>query len=117
MQNTWKVVGIVLIVVLAVLLAGGAGMMGFAGMMGRGGYGAMMGGYGFSPLGGILALVFRTLILAGVVLLIVWLVRKSGTRILSTNVPESPLAILDMRYAKGEINKDQFDSMKKDLGV
>ena len=28
---------------------------------------------------------------------------------------ETPLSILKKRYAKGEITKDQFDEMKKDL--
>ncbi len=29
---------------------------------------------------------------------------------------ESPLDILEKRYAKGEISKEEFDKMKKDLG-
>jgi len=32
----------------------------------------------------------------------------------STN-PESPLKILKNRYASGEIDKDEFESMKKEL--
>lgn len=65
MNNTATVVGIVLVVVLVVLLIGGAGMMGFGmtlaphasagvgpGMMG--GFGAP--GFGYNPLGAILSL-------------------------------------------------------------
>lgn len=40
------------------------------------------------------------------------------------NLPQSisydnknPLQILQERYAKGEINREQFESMKRDLGV
>jgi len=29
--------------------------------------------------------------------------------------PESPLKILQKRYASGEIDKDEFESMKKEL--
>ena len=50
---------------------------------------------------------------------IVWLVlNRSNTyrgqnKTNSTN--ESPIDILKKRYAKGEINKEQFEQMKKDL--
>lgn len=31
--------------------------------------------------------------------------------------PETPLEILKKRYARGEITKEDFDRMKKDLGT
>lgn len=123
MQNVGTVLGIVLVVVLVVLLVGGAGMMGFGGlgmMGGYGGYGGMMGGYGgygFNPLGSILSLVFWALIIGGVVLLVVWLARNAGRTALGASTGESPLDILKARYAKGEITKEQFDAIKRDLGA
>jgi putative membrane protein len=32
-------------------------------------------------------------------------------------MPESPLDILKRRYALGEITKEQFEQMKKDIGI
>ncbi len=121
MRNTGTVLGIIIIVMLVLFLLGGAGMMGF-GMMGpgmMGGYGGygMHGfgpqfGYGFNSLGGILSLVFWALIIAGVVLLVIWLVRSSGG---ATSLANPAMDILKARYAKGEITKEQFDAMKRDL--
>jgi putative membrane protein len=51
---------------------------------------------------------------------IIWLVaslvgrsRRGDNKLHST---ESPMEILKKRYAKGEINKEQFEQMKRDLG-
>jgi len=128
MQKTGTVLGVILVVVLVVLLLGGAGMMGFGGfgtggmMGGYGGYGGMMGGYGpqgfgFNPIGTILSLVFWALIIGGVVLLVVWLARNGGRTTLGASAGEIPLDILKARYAKGEITKEQFDAIKRDLGA
>ena len=115
MQNTTTVLVIVLVVLLAVLLIGGFGMMGF-GMMGGGMMNGMMGsyGYGYNPLGAILSLVSWGLIIGGIVLLGVWLARNLGK---TTSSGGAPLDILKARYAKGEITKEQFDAIKRDLGV
>ena len=125
MNNTATVVGIVLVIVLAVLLIGGAGMMGFdmmgPGMMGGyGGMGGMMGGFGaqgfgYNPIGMILTLVFWVLIIAGIVLLVVWLVRNTGRAGLSASSGDPALDILRARYAKGEITKEQFEEMRRTL--
>jgi putative membrane protein len=76
----------------------------------------MMGwGYGMGWLGPV----FMIIILVAVVLLIVFLVRgisSSGGH--GTHNPvtgDSALDILKKRYARGEINKDEFEEKKKDL--
>lgn len=117
MNNTGTTVGIVLIVVLVVLLLSGAGMMGF-GMMG--GYGGMMGGFGaqafgFNPGWAILSLVFWALIIAGIVLVVVWLFRNAGRTGLSASSSDPALELLKTRYAKGEITKEQFEEMRRTL--
>jgi putative membrane protein len=124
-KNTGTILGVILVVVLVVLLLGGAGMMGFGfgagGMMGGyGGYGGMMGGYGgygFNPIGAILSLVFWALIIGGIVLLVVWLARNAGRTTFGASAGNAPLDILKARYAKGEITKEQFDAIKRDLGA
>ncbi len=122
MQNTTTVIIIVVAIVLVLLLLGGVGMMGFGGFgMGPGmmnGNGMMGGygyGYGFNPLGMILSLVSWALIIGGIVLLVVWFVRNSGKATSASS--QAPLDILKARYAKGEITKEQYDAIKRDLGV
>lgn len=117
MQNTGTVIAIVLIVVVLVVLLGGVGMMGFGGF-GMGGMMGNIGGFGFNPVGAILSFVFWALVIAGAVLLVVWLVRSlAGGSFTSTAATgPSPLDILKMRYARGEITKEQFEEMRRDLG-
>ena len=74
----------------------------------------MMGWWGFPVLGGIGMLLFWFLLIGGIVWLVQSLVR--GTRA-GTPPDESPLEILKRRYAKGEITKEQFEQMKRDLGL
>ena len=50
---------------------------------------------------------------------IVWMIINQSNRNRSQNQvnpqTESPIDIVKKRYAKGEITKEQFDQMKKDL--
>ena len=75
----------------------------------------MMGG-GMGWFGMIFMLVFWGLIIAGVVLLIKWLVQNTGSNRSSVAATDSKaMDILKQRYARGEIARDEFESMKKDL--
>ena len=72
----------------------------------------MMDGYGYG-MGGmeILAIIFWILILVGLILLIKYLWEGAGAK----GAHESAIEILKKRYAKGEINKEEFEEKKKDL--
>ncbi len=97
--------------VAAVLLLGllGAGMMMGPGMMG-------WGGYGFGPWWGILGMVFWVLIILGAVLLLAWIFRQGQPAGVGPGPSANrPLDILRERYARGEITKEQFDQMRRDL--
>ncbi|MCL5073467.1 MAG: SHOCT domain-containing protein [Actinobacteria bacterium] len=77
----------------------------------------MMGffGGGLGILGMILSFIFFVAIIIGIIFLIVWLVRRasySGESIQKTN---EAIEILKGRYAKGELTKEQYDNMKKEL--
>jgi putative membrane protein len=115
MENTTKVLAIVLMGLLALLLFAGFGMMGF-GMMGPGMMSRMMSGFdyghGFNPFRMILGLAFWALIMGGVTLLVVYLVRNAKSFSRSSELPTD---ILKARYARGEITKEQFDTIKRDL--
>lgn len=101
------VVGAVALVVLLLGLLGG-GMMG-AGMMG-------WSGMGFSPLWWIFMMLFWVLIVAGGVVLVIWLIRQAqqeGAGAAPT--ANRPLDILRERYARGEITREQYAEMRRDL--
>ncbi len=72
------------------------------------GYGHMMG-----PWGGGIVMWLLMLVLVGV--LVYLLVKGSGAGGFGVTSRETPLDILKKRYARGEITKEQFDEMKKDL--
>jgi putative membrane protein len=75
----------------------------------------MMGwGYGMGWFGMIFMAIFWIALIIGVIFLIrwVWLSTAKGR----TSVEESPLEILKRRYARGEINKEEFEQKRKDLG-
>lgn len=72
--------------------------------------GGHMGGFGH---GGFFMWIFIVLA-AGIVLFIVWdrlLKDRNG----STELESKALEVLKERYAKGEISKQKFESMKKDI--
>ena len=75
----------------------------------------MMGwGYGRGWFGTILMAVFWIVLIAGIIFLLRWLWVLIGKKGRGTS-EESPLETLKRRYAKGEINKEEFDQKKKDL--
>jgi putative membrane protein len=103
------VIGAIVVVVLLLVLLGGGWMMG-PGMMGY------YGRFGYSPWMGIVMLLFWVLVIGGIAWLVVWLVRQgppghagagpSGAR---------PLDILRERYARGEITREQYEEMRREL--
>ena len=72
---------------------------------GYGGWGNMMGYLG----GGIMTILFW----GAVIYFIVWLVRNNRTN--ETDSSKKALDILKERYAKGEMDKKEFEEKKKDL--
>lgn len=77
--------------------------------------GGMMGYGGWGLFGGIIGLVFNLLILVGIVLLVVWAVKRfTGNN--SSPTSQSPREILQARYARGELTREQYQQMLSDLG-
>jgi putative membrane protein len=75
------------------------------------GPGMMWGGGGMGWFGGIFMIIFWGLVIVGLIMLIRWLAMTPK----STRTEESALDILKRRYARGEINKEEFEAKKKDL--
>jgi putative membrane protein len=73
-------------------------------------------GFGWAILGAIIMVIFWV----AVIWLIVWAIKRASHHTYSnyppgTTGPMTPLDIAKERYAKGEITKEQFDEIKKNL--
>ncbi len=69
---------------------------------------------GFGILGGIFSIIVFVFIVLLIVMIIRWIARGSRGRGMGMMWKNS-LNILKERYAKGEITKEEFDRVKKDL--
>ncbi len=49
------------------------------------------------------------------IILLIYFLVKNNSQIKDGQSAESPMEILKKRYAKGEITKEQFEEMKKDI--
>lgn len=74
----------------------------------------MMYGYQGGMMWMVLGLVFWVAVIAGIVLLVLWIVGKSG-RGKQPQTEETALELLKKRYVRGEITKEQYEEMKKDI--
>jgi putative membrane protein len=78
-------------------------------------------GFGFGGLGIVYMFIFWVAIIG----LAVWLLSRLFPRETSntstrgtwrqTETPQSPLDIIQQRYARGEISKDEYEEMRRDL--
>jgi len=84
--------------------------------MGGGMFGGSFGSFGL--MGGLIGLLLNIAILVGFVLLVVWAVQKfsgSGSRSSQVGQSSSAREILDMRYARGELTRDEYQTMLGDI--
>ncbi len=85
-------------------------------------YGWGWNGDGAGLIGMTIMMIFWLAIVVGIVFLVAWLVRQSGqtghtggTAAGPEGSHETPLDIIKSRYARGEIDKAEFEEKKKDL--
>ncbi len=82
----------------------------------------MMHGFGFSEYGWIwmiLNWVITVVVIVGIIWFIIWAVRRAGSTgrssLITGSGPQSPREILQSRYARGEITREQYLEILEDL--
>lgn len=88
--------------------------------------GGMMGGFGggYSLIGMLLNLVITLVVIGGLVWLVIWAVRQFSSNGQGSGLSgqdnrkrgETPREIVEKRYARGEITREQYQEMLSDLG-
>ncbi len=111
---------LVLLPVLAVLfmtpmMSSGIGIMGNS-EAGGSGWGIMGGG---SWWGWLLMLLFWILLVGGIALVVTWALRRNNPDSGSAGSATSgdALELLNHRYARGEIDKEQYEQIKRDISA
>lgn len=69
---------------------------------------------------GIVMMIFGLLVFAGIILLAIWAIARftGSDRLRPSNAsssPDDPLTILQRRYARGEIGRDDYERIRSDL--
>jgi uncharacterized membrane protein len=103
----------------------GSGMMGSMPMMGWGIHGRRgIGGYGGfagTMRGGawsfFIGRIVMWIVILGIIGVVIWLIVRTQkqSRTSGASQGESPLGIAKRRYAKGEISREEFENLKRDL--
>jgi putative membrane protein len=76
----------------------------------------MMGwGFGMGWLGLVMMGLFWVLVIVLIIFFIRWLLTSGGSRGPDSKAEDSAVEILKKRYARGEINREEFEEKKKDL--
>jgi putative membrane protein len=79
--------------------------------------GGMMHGFGFGGMGlfgGWIGLIINLAIIIGIVILVVWAVKRFTSGNVSSS-GQNPREIVQARYARGELTRDQYQQMLSDL--
>ena len=58
---------------------------------------------------------FFWILIMALIIVLIWTNTRETNKYIPFDGKETAMDILKMRYANGEITKDQFDQMKKDL--
>lgn len=75
----------------------------------------MMGNWGMGWFGGIFMIVFWILVVVGLIFIVKWLMHTEEKGKEDSEIGSRAIEILKERYASGEIDKSQFETMKQDL--
>lgn len=81
---------------------------------GQPGYGGRMMNWGYGWFGGWPMIILWIAIIVGIVFLIKWIMDSNRGQN-QARTGEDPLEILKIRYAKGELTKEEYEAMKADL--
>ncbi|MBI2852941.1 MAG: SHOCT domain-containing protein [Chloroflexi bacterium] len=102
--------GIILAVLIVLLLVFGL-------IPGRQGYGYGMIGSGM--MGGVGAMFITPILWIGILILIIWAITAAARGPWESNIPaqsaDSALQVLKRRYARGEIDREEYETRKKDI--
>jgi putative membrane protein len=71
--------------------------------------------WGGGFLGGLPMIILWIAVIVAAIFLVRWAWRSNQDRTAGTP-DQDPLEILEVRYAKGELTREQFEAMRKDLG-
>lgn len=120
-RNIMKRINLLLIIFVISLLSGFILLSCDESIANSGGYSdwhmgpGMMGNWGTGWFGMIFMIIFWVLLVVGLVFLIKWLIQTTSSGKTDASTGSTAIDILKERYARGEIDKAEFEAIKKDL--